>query len=66
VLRSHGHYDVRSGETKSLEQRISETEKQLSIAASLCFDKRVPDNILEQNWALVLDLVKQYRHPISL
>jgi hypothetical protein len=61
VLRPNGHYDNMSGKTKELEAHIIEIEDRLSIAASMSFDVRVSDDALDQNWALVLNLIKRHR-----
>jgi hypothetical protein len=61
ILRPHGHYDIRNGIAKDLEERLGEIEERLQIIASMCFDGRVGNGLVEQNGTLLMELIKQSR-----
>jgi hypothetical protein len=59
ILWPHGHRDIRNGSTSDMETEIKDMEKRLAVAASMSFDARVPTNMLEQNWQIVIDQLKK-------
>lgn len=61
ILRANGHIEFRSGGTKEVERRVIEIEERLKSASSLSFNASSSDELLDQNWALVVELIKRAR-----